>query len=772
MKPFLCRLMAGIAVAAGVLGALELGLRLAGYGETPRFLIPDPDRPGYLRTNPRYVGSLVPVGVDLPPRDAWVSADKAPGTLRVVVLGESAAEGIPFPAFGLAASLRAQLRARYPGRNIEVINTGIVAINSHVVAAIARELAGYQPDLFVAYLGNNEVVGPYGPGSAFLPEVQPLWIIRASLAARSSRIGQLVAAVVGRLTGRRPVRGEWKGMAAFVDHAVAGDDPRLAGVYCNFEGNLRDIVRSARRAGARTILCTPVSNLKDCAPFLSLHRGGLSPADLERWTAAFERGRVAWLLGDAARARAALEEAGRLDAHYADTAFMLGDLDLREGRTDAARAHFVEAEHWDGLRFRPDPAIASAIRRVAGTSGPEVVLADAARLLGSDPAAGGPIAGRELLFEHVHLDWPGSFQVGLLLAQAAEKALGGAGPGPWLDERACAAALGCGPEERLPVLEAIGPILQNPPFTQQLTYPEDQARFVRDFAEASHLRADRPRLEAHRQKLAGERERDDLNADLAELLKGVDDSLGNLPAALEDARRVRALRPSGVSTQAAEAVELLRLRRLPEAAALLEEAAAQACTADRAKLAPALADLHYQTGQSRVGLDRLRSLASEAPDPGPVRLTLAEFLERTGDRPGAEAELRSLLEADHGDRNALNRLEALLDGEGRSAEADALSVEAVGYQPRNAPNDLRAAGVLSSRRDDAGEGRALEVAERAGPVGSADALQLARKLFRLGRPNEGLAQLAFARRISLYEGDPAAAARISEIIAGVTARPP
>jgi hypothetical protein len=62
----------------------------------------------------------------------------------------------------------------------------------------------------------------------------------------------------------------------FVNNAVAGDDPRLRQVYANYEANLRDIVRAASRAGAKTILCTVASNLRDCAPLLSVHGQGLA----------------------------------------------------------------------------------------------------------------------------------------------------------------------------------------------------------------------------------------------------------------------------------------------------------------------------------------------------------------------------------------------------------------------------------------------------------------------------------------------------------------
>jgi hypothetical protein len=173
-----------------VLAALELGLRLGGYGHSPAFLIPDPDRPGFLRTNPAFASLFLPASFDLRPLNFRVAAQKPPNTLRVVVLGESAAQGVPVPSFGFAPQLRAQLRACYPGRNIEVIDTGIVAINSHVIYRIARDVRMLQPDWFVVYAGNNEVVGPYGPGCAYLNRMPPLWVIRLSVALRGTRTGQ------------------------------------------------------------------------------------------------------------------------------------------------------------------------------------------------------------------------------------------------------------------------------------------------------------------------------------------------------------------------------------------------------------------------------------------------------------------------------------------------------------------------------------------------------------------------------------------------------
>ena len=177
------------AMPAIVLLALEGGLRLAGYGKPATFLIPD-GRPGWFRTNPEFASLFLPGNFDLRPLNFSVSLHKAPKTVRIVVLGESAAQGVPVPGFGFSPQLRAQLRHRYPGTDFEVIDTGIVAINSHVVYQVAKEMARFEPDLFVLYAGNNEVVGPYGPGCAYLSNMPPLWVIRASVWVRSTRTGQ------------------------------------------------------------------------------------------------------------------------------------------------------------------------------------------------------------------------------------------------------------------------------------------------------------------------------------------------------------------------------------------------------------------------------------------------------------------------------------------------------------------------------------------------------------------------------------------------------
>ena len=124
----------------------------------------------------------------------------------------------------------------------------MTAINSHVVLPIVRDSARYEPDAFVAYLGNNEVVGPYGPGTVFGQAAPSLPLLRSTLALGGSRTGQLFRRTIAAtpLAQRKPQ--SWRGMEMFLDQRVAADDPRLEQAYRSFEANLGSIALAARSA--------------------------------------------------------------------------------------------------------------------------------------------------------------------------------------------------------------------------------------------------------------------------------------------------------------------------------------------------------------------------------------------------------------------------------------------------------------------------------------------------------------------------------------------
>src|ERR1019366_8087025 len=291
---------------------------------------------------------------------------KPRGTFRIFVLGESAAMGDPDPAYGFSRYLEVMLRERFPSMKFEVVNTGSVAINSHVLLPIAKGLAKQRPDLFIIYSGNNEVVGPYGPGTALTAGGMSLPVIRGSIFYHSTRIGQLLTQV------GTPKR-EWGGMAMFLDKQVRASSPLMKYAYANFEQNLRDTIAVARESGARVIVSTVATNLMDCAPFTSLHREGQGPDALRSWSALVQQGAEQENAGSYAEALKLYLSAASIDSEYAELEFRIARC-LRALGDNSAREHFLRARDLDTLRFRADSQINDINRAVARSShGAELV---------------------------------------------------------------------------------------------------------------------------------------------------------------------------------------------------------------------------------------------------------------------------------------------------------------------------------------------------------------------------------------------------------------
>src|SRR3974377_1367149 len=216
------RIAAVILVPFFLLALTEGVLRLFGYGYSPSLMEPCVihGRPSSCY-NLFFPAPYFPPGMIKTPQMYSIDPVKPPAAYRIYVLGESAAMGDPDPAYGFSRYLEIMLRQRFPNTKFEVVNTGMVAINSHVSLAIARELANYKPDLFLTYVGSNEVVGPFGPGTVLTTSSMSLPVIRASVFVRSTRLGQL-------LTQDGKPKREWRGMEMFLDKPVRAGRPRIA----------------------------------------------------------------------------------------------------------------------------------------------------------------------------------------------------------------------------------------------------------------------------------------------------------------------------------------------------------------------------------------------------------------------------------------------------------------------------------------------------------------------------------------------------------------
>ena len=420
-----------------------------------------------------FVAPFFPPGMIKSPQMYAIPAAKSPETYRIFVLGESAAMGDPAPSFGFSRYLEVMLRERYPNMKFEIANTGSVAINSHVMLPIAKSLAKQKPDLFIIYSGNNEVVGPYGPGTALTASAMNLPLIRASIFYHSTRIGQLLTRI------GTPKR-EWGGMAMFMDKQVPASSPLMKYVYSNYAQNLGDTIAAARSSGARVIVSTVATNLMDCAPFASMHREDLKPAALRSWTDLFEKGKEQESAGSYAEALKLYQSAASIDGEYAELEFRIARCLKALSDDSAARKHYLRARDLDTLRFRADTRI-NEINRSEATSSPGVELVDADSIFSSESPDG--IPGNDLIYEHVHLTPRGNYLLArAIFVQIANRLPAQDGKAMKAEdapsEAECERWLAFTGYDRSAVAAEMWRRLQEPPFTNQLNHSEQVLRFA------------------------------------------------------------------------------------------------------------------------------------------------------------------------------------------------------------------------------------------------------------------------------------------------------
>jgi tetratricopeptide (TPR) repeat protein len=466
-------LLAPIIAPLLVFGVAEAVLRLGGYGYPVSFFLPETvNGRKALIQNDRVGWRFFGPALARKPYPTVLPAVKSPGTIRIFVFGESAAYGDPEPDFGLPRVMQTLLRERYPGTRFEVVNMGMVAINSNVILPFARECAGQEGDIWVIYMGNNEVVGPYGGGTVFGSQLAGIPVIRTSLALKTTRTGQLLSSLLESQGGSgRPV--EWRGMSMFVRNQVRQDDPRMAGVYSNFRRNLEDILLAGVAQGAKIVVSTVAVNLRDCAPFASLHRRDLKQDQLQHWNEAYQAGVEAEKNGQPAEAVVLYQKAAQIDDQFADLQFRWARCCLVLGREEEARRRLVFSRDLDALRFRADSRINEIIRQTAQSREKEgIFCVDAEKAFAGQSPHGLP--GSELLYEHVHFNFEGNYLLARILAEQVNRQLPAAILGhtdsrlEWISLEECKRMMGWTEWEQLQTLQRLR--MDGPPFTSQLDH--------------------------------------------------------------------------------------------------------------------------------------------------------------------------------------------------------------------------------------------------------------------------------------------------------------
>lgn len=402
---------------------MESCLRVFGFGYPNSAIIKcEIDGHKAYRNNPRFGWRFFPKNISRKSHGFIFPAAKSSETYRIFILGGSVAQGAPASAYGFGRILKVLLDEQYPGIDFEVINLGMPAINSHVILECAKDCARHQPDLFIVYLGNNEVVGPYGAGTVFAPLSPSLSAIRASIAIKSTRIGQLLEKLLGFFSAYKDAPKTWGGMTMFLEKQVRVDDNALKYVYNHFAHNLADICEVGRKAGAKVILCTVSTNLKDSPPFASLHRPGLTGTEKQKWDDIYQQGITYETGGKYTEAVQRYLAAAAIDDSYAELQFRLGRCYSAMERYDKARNRYIKARELDTLRFRAGTQINGIIRSVSeDKTEKEIYLVDTVAAIAHNSPYETP--GKELFWEHAHFNFKGNYIVAGKIFEQVEKVL-------------------------------------------------------------------------------------------------------------------------------------------------------------------------------------------------------------------------------------------------------------------------------------------------------------------------------------------------------------
>ncbi|MEP6834953.1 MAG: hypothetical protein ABJB74_16320 [Gemmatimonas sp.] len=350
---------------AAIEGAARLFWR---DGALPLFITAPIGQGRWLKTNAMVAARWFPELKSPPsPNVEFLLAQKPRNGFRVIVLGESAAQGFPYPRSGsFAQLLHAALTDALPGREVEVVTIGIAATNSYAMLDVVDEVIKQHPDAVLYYGGHNEYVGALGAGSSIRLAASPSltrFFVRLQHLRSVRMVNRIIAQRLAKRAAARsgPMDSASVGlMESITDGGEIALNSRVFDTgRRQYEENLTRIVDRLRDAKVPVYVASTPSNVRDQPPFAAAGNGP---------------------------ARAAFAEATAA---------------LARGDSASAHTQFLEARDRDVIRFRAPTAFDSVVRRVAHAAGAsQVHYVPIVEAFAAHTAAGAP--GTDLFLEHVH----------------------------------------------------------------------------------------------------------------------------------------------------------------------------------------------------------------------------------------------------------------------------------------------------------------------------------------------------------------------------------
>ncbi|MFP8879682.1 MAG: tetratricopeptide repeat protein [Myxococcota bacterium] len=387
----------GLLALVGVTSAREVDDPFAGYAPATSLFVEAPANPNRLVTR---------IGKRSIFNTQRFDRHKPANVYRIFCLGGSTTFGRPYnDATSFCGWLRVLLPIAAPARRWELINAGAIGYGSYRVAAVAEEIARYEPDALVVYTGHNEFLERqtyeqlFGSPSLLLDSRDALSRTRTYTALKGLVAmvrGQELREPMQRVAGPEQAR-------EVLDQSIGPDayerNDRVArDVMEHFRRNLMRIARAARAADAAAIFIVPASNLRDSSPFKSVGDAAVSRADQQQRDSLLAAARRDRNRGRSEAALASMARAVALDPRHADSQYLYGHLLYDAKRYREAAEAFRLARDEDICPLRAASPVLESIREVARGHGAGLV--DFARSLERRSEHG--IAGENYFFDHVH----------------------------------------------------------------------------------------------------------------------------------------------------------------------------------------------------------------------------------------------------------------------------------------------------------------------------------------------------------------------------------
>ena len=370
---------------------IEVMLRIIGYGENYELfhkVISENDTEYYVMNAEISKKYFRNTGFHSDNQSDLFLKHKTDKTYRIFVQGASTVVGFPFyKNASFPRLLKHRLSRTFPDRNIEVVNTGITAVNSYTLWDLTNKIIEQEPDLVIIYAGHNEYYGALGAGSSVYIGKHPT-IVRFYLKIKNLRFFQLLENSYIKMVESNNESGYEVGETTLMEVMAREQQiPYQSEVYeagiDQFRSNLKSILKKYRKNEIPVLLSTVVSNEKDVAPFIS------SPLNDKKFQQSL---------------RSSPMNAGRIAENNAKAAYQLGKFYVEKNQ-DSAGKYFEIAKEMDQLRFRAPEKINSIIKELATEK--NVHLVDAKSLFRSKSKSG--FIDDELLTEHVHPNVKGNF---------------------------------------------------------------------------------------------------------------------------------------------------------------------------------------------------------------------------------------------------------------------------------------------------------------------------------------------------------------------------